>query len=115
MGQPAPVAPVKKQIIKPTSTPLPSKSTVSIKISGAKSLLTMITGIKQKLITSGFNMIEEDSSGDTVGPRTYVIYSSSINSIFKSEIQIILKNIIPTIQEDPPRESSYDVMVVLGK
>ena len=114
---PPPVAP-KKNIISPTSaipTPTPSKSAITIKITTAKSLIASSEKVKNQLKSAGFITITEDTVADASNGRSFVIYSPTLAVSTKTAIQTILKNTLPTIVEDTSRESSYDVIIVIGK
>jgi len=107
-----------KKITSPTVAPTSSiinKSAVTIKITTAKSSLSSSEKVKALLKSSGYTSITEDSIADSTSGRTFVIYAPTITLSTKKSIQSILIGTVPTIVEDAPRESSYDVIIVLGK
>jgi hypothetical protein len=98
----------------PTSAVV-NKSIVTIKLTTVKSTTNISEKVKNQLKSAGYTTITEDSITSSPDGRSFVIYSSTINAATKVTIHSILKNNIPTIVEDPSRESSYDVIIVIGK
>ena len=96
-------------------SPIPSISVPLIKLTNTQSTTVIHDKIKAQLIASGFTSITEDSSSDTTTSRSFVIYSPTITPSVRASIQAIIKSAIPTIVENPSRESSYDVMIIIGK
>jgi len=103
-----------KLTVSPTS-PVLNKLAVSIKLTTSKSATSTAEKVIMQLKDAGYSTITEDSVEDATNTQSFAIYSSTININAKNTIQGILKNNIPTLTENPPRESSYDVIIVIGK
>ncbi len=110
---PITISPTPGALSAPTSTP--PKTVPTIKITTATSQVAIRDALKVQLTAEGFTNIIEDSIADVPNARTFVIYSPTLSATTKANIQTLLKKSIPTITEDPTRESSYDAIIVLGK
>lgn len=112
----APPTPAPRKVIQPTLIPaIPKKSATSIKITTEKSASGKSIQTKEALLSAGYSTLTEEQIADSAASRSFVIYSSTLPLETKDAIQSILIKSIPNIVVEPARESSFDVMIVVGK